>query len=148
MLNLEYNATIALFPQQHERARVRRTVNHIAALREANAETQAARVVDLSEEGCALTGFTALEVGREVWIKLPSRLPLRAEVKWLAGEKAGCLFFSPLATQEIEALTAPRTVQRRVFQSPRNNPPPIEHSAKASTWRTYLSRLGKRKSVV
>jgi hypothetical protein len=114
-----FDGTITVFPDGDHRSTIRRRVNFVASVRAAAAVVERACISDLSTTGCALESTIALNVGQEVWIKLPGHVPLRAQVRWADGDKAGCEFVSPLSTFDIESLPQPAgRVTKRLFTSP------------------------------
>jgi hypothetical protein len=114
-----FDGTIAVFPDRDHRSTVRRTVNFVASVRAAAAVVERAAISDLSITGCALESAVTLEVGQEVWIKLPGHVPLRAQVRWANGARAGCEFVSPLSEFDIQSLPQPvRRATKRLFTSP------------------------------
>ena len=68
-----------------------------ARVRELGAEGVEARVLNISEVGFMAETDGHFEVGTRVWLMLPGRGRANAVVKWIAGEKIGAEFASPIS---------------------------------------------------
>ena len=68
-----------------------------ARVRELGTEGVEARVLNISEVGFMAETDGHFEVGTRVWLMLPGRGRANAIVKWIAGEKIGGEFASPIS---------------------------------------------------
>lgn len=111
------NAELSKLPVGEGRSARRRVVNLAAAVREDGASTRPVIVIDIATGGFRVETGEHLEVGAEVWLKLPGFEARRSRVVWSEGEQAGCEFENPLHAREIALLSAPkpRIVARTVF---------------------------------
>lgn len=67
-----------------------------AGLRQRGAHAVTIQVVDLSTNGFRAATHLELEVGSDVWLKLPGLESLHAHVVWIRGHLMGCHFARPL----------------------------------------------------
>jgi len=112
------NAELSRLPIGEGRSAGRRVVNLAAALREDGASTKPVIVIDISTGGFKAEAGEHLEIGAEVWLKLPSFEARRSRVVWSEGDQAGCEFESPLHERDIALISAPkpRSIARNVFR--------------------------------
>jgi hypothetical protein len=68
-----------------------------ARVRELGTEGVEARVLNISEFGFMAETDGDFEVGMRVWLMLPGRGRANAVVKWIAGEKIGAEFATPIS---------------------------------------------------
>lgn len=68
-----------------------------ARVRELGTEGVEARVLNISEVGFMAETDGEFDVGTRVWLMLPGRGRANAVVKWIAGEKIGGEFASPIS---------------------------------------------------
>ena len=108
---------LAILPVTEERKAERRIVNLAARLREPGASLQHVEVVNLSSTGFLAQGDLALEIGTQIWLKLPGLEPKSGRVVWVEEGKAGCEFASPLHPADVELIASP----------PRRRGPPKRH---------------------
>lgn len=108
---------LAILPVREGRKAERRVVNLAASLREPGATIGDAEVLNLSETGFLAESDVALEVGAQVWLKLPGLEPTASRVVWVEGRKAGFEFSTPLhpATLELVIATSRRPPPTRRF---------------------------------
>ena len=97
---------LAIIPAQDGRRAERRIVNLAASLREPGASLAEAEVVNLSVTGFAAETDAPLEIGSQVWLKLPGLEPTSSKVVWVEGRKAGFEFATPLHQGTLDVLTA------------------------------------------
>ena len=71
-------AELSVLPATDQRKAPRRIVNLAAALREEGATISSVNVLDISLGGCRLETEADLEVGGQVWLKLPGLKPSEA----------------------------------------------------------------------
>jgi hypothetical protein len=84
--------------ESEERRRFSRVpVELDARVRELGTEGVEARVLNISEVGFMAETDGQFEVGTRVWLMLPGRGRANAVVKWIAGEKIGGEFASPIS---------------------------------------------------
>lgn len=67
-----------------------------AGLRQRGASGVSVQIVDLSTHGFRANTHLELELGTDVWLKLPGLEALHARVKWMDGYLVGCEFARPL----------------------------------------------------
>ena len=109
---------LAILPVTEERKAERRIVNLAARLREPGASLQHVEVVNLSTSGFLAQGDLALEIGTQIWLKLPGLEPKSGHVVWVEEGKAGCEFASALHPADVELISSPprrRGPQKRHF---------------------------------
>lgn len=95
-------ARIGEMPDPVERRRASRfPVELDARVRELGANGVEARVLNISESGFMAETDGAFEVGARVWLMLPGRGRANAVVKWVAGDKIGAEFASPLSLEGL-----------------------------------------------
>lgn len=97
---------LAVLPVQEGRQAERRIVNLAARLRDPGARLAEIEVVNLSVNGFLAHGDINLEVGSDVWLKLPGMEPKNGRVVWTEDGKAGCEFVTPLHPATLEQLSA------------------------------------------
>ena len=97
-------AEMSVLPVGEARKSLRRIVNIAAALREEEATTSRAVVLDISVGGCRLQTEGAIKAGGEVWLKLPGLETRRSRIVWTDGTLAGCEFEMPLHAGELALL--------------------------------------------
>lgn len=109
-------AQLAKIPVQEGRTSERRIVNLAASLREEGASVADAEVLNLSIDGFMAETDMEMEVGSQLWLKLPGLEPQNSEVVWVDGAKAGFRFANPLHPATLATLvTAGRGPVRRHF---------------------------------
>ena len=97
-------AQLAILPLIDGRSAERRIVNLAARLREPGARIVDADVRDLSTDGYMAVTALVLEVGANVWLKLPGLEPQNSRVVWVEDGKAGFQFAAPLHPATLEML--------------------------------------------
>jgi hypothetical protein len=55
------------------------------------------QILNVSSEGFRLRSTSPLEVGAEVLVAMAKRYPVRAIIRWTAGDEAGGQFVDPVA---------------------------------------------------
>jgi hypothetical protein len=95
-------ARIGETPDPAERRRASRfPVELDARVRELGANGVEARVLNISESGFMAETDGHFEVGSRIWLMLPGRSRANAVVKWVAGEKIGAEFASPISLEGL-----------------------------------------------
>jgi hypothetical protein len=97
-------AQLAILPVIEGRSAERRIVNLAARLREPGASIVEAEVMDLSTDGFKAVTERPLEVGVNVWLKLPGLEPQNSRVVWAEGGKSGFQFATPLHAATLELI--------------------------------------------
>ena len=72
-----------------------------ARVRELGTEGVEARVLNISEVGFMAETDGDFDVGTRVWLMLPGRGRANAVVKWIAGEKIGAEFATPISLEGL-----------------------------------------------
>jgi hypothetical protein len=93
----------------------RRAVSFAAFVTDTGATAQKVAIVDLSAQGCRLTGTSGLEAGAEIWLKLSGSSPHRTRIVWTDGETAGCEFCTPIDPWLLDSLISKPAVRRKLF---------------------------------
>ena len=83
-------------PEPKGRVSKRMPVTLGAGLRQRGASGVTIQVVDLSTHGFRATTHLQLEVGTDVWLRLPGLESCHATVAWSKGNLIGCAFERPL----------------------------------------------------
>ena len=97
-------ARIGETPDPAERRRVSRfPVELDARVRELGSEGVEARVLNISESGFMAETDGSFEVGSRVWLMLAGRSRVNAVVKWVAGDRIGAEFTSPVSLDDLSA---------------------------------------------
>lgn len=97
-------AQLAILPVIDGRSAERRIVNLAARLREPGARIVDADVLNLSTDGFMAVAEVALEVGANVWLKLPGLEPQNSRVVWTEEGKTGFQFATPLHPATLELI--------------------------------------------
>ncbi len=111
---------LAILPVPEGRKAERRVVNLAASLREPGASVIDAEIVDLSTTGFGAETEMPIEMGTQVWLKLPGLEPTSSRCVWIDGKRAGFEFSSPLhaATLDLVIATSRKPVVKRHFGKP------------------------------
>ena len=72
-----------------------------ARVRELGTEGVEARVLNISEVGFMAETDGDFDIGTRVWLMLPGRGRANAVVKWIAGEKIGAEFATPISLEGL-----------------------------------------------
>lgn len=67
-----------------------------AGLRQRGAHAVTVQIMDLSTHGFRAATHLELEVGSDVWLKMPGLESMHARVAWMRGHLMGCAFVRPL----------------------------------------------------
>ncbi|HEY0113161.1 MAG TPA: PilZ domain-containing protein [Allosphingosinicella sp.] len=112
------HAELSRIPVTDGRKAERRIVNLAAALREDGAKTAKIVVIDISTGGFKADVEEPLEIGSEVWLKLPGWEAKRSRVVWAQDKEVGCEFEWPLHARELDLIVAPqpRRIPKGVFR--------------------------------
>ena len=97
-------AQLAILPVLDGRSAERRIVNLAARLREPGARIVDADVKDLSTDGYMAVTELSLEVGANVWLKLPGLEPQNSRVIWTEDGRTGFQFANKLHPATLELL--------------------------------------------
>jgi hypothetical protein len=116
---------LAILPLHDGRSAERRIVNLAARLREPGARIVDADVVDLSTDGYKAVTELDLEVGANVWLKLPGLEPQNSRVVWVEAGNAGFQFATPLHPATLEML-----IENNRKPLPKRHFGPQDHLAK------------------
>ncbi len=111
------SAQLAILPATGGRRAERRVVNLAARLREPGASVAGAVVHNLSIDGFMAETEMKLEIGADVWLRLPGLEPQKSSVAWIEEGKAGFEFAAPLhpATLETLVVTGRKPTVKRHF---------------------------------
>jgi len=88
---MNHNASL---PFPDERRTGRKPAALAATARLLHGLPQAVRIEDLNVLGCCLAGCV-LAAGDEIWVQAEGHDPVRAQVIWTRGKRAGCRFHAP-----------------------------------------------------
>jgi hypothetical protein len=110
-------AQLAILPLHDGRSAERRIVNLAARLREPGATIVDADVMNLSTDGYMAITELVVEVGANVWLKLPGLEPQNSRVVWVEDGKTGFQFATPLhpATVELMVENNRKPIPKRHF---------------------------------
>jgi hypothetical protein len=67
-----------------------------ADLRQRGASSVSVQILDLSTHGFRVDTHLSLDVGTQIWLRLPGLEATPARVAWVEGHRAGCAFDRPL----------------------------------------------------
>ena len=73
-----------------------------AGIRQRGAAGVTAQIMDLSTDGFRCTTHLELNVGADVWLRLPGLEASHARVVWVEGPVVGCVFSRPLHPAVLE----------------------------------------------
>lgn len=85
----------AMAPPRERKAN-RLAVSVRADLRQRGASAVSANILDLSTHGFRVDTHLKLEIGTQIWLRLPGLEATPAHVAWIEGHCAGCSFDRPL----------------------------------------------------
>ena len=102
---VEITGHLAAAPTNGRKAE-RTHVRMDAGLRQRGASGVAVNIVDLSTHGFRASTHLDLQVGSDVWLKLPGLEPLRATVAWTSAHYIGCAFERPLHPAVLEMVVS------------------------------------------
>jgi hypothetical protein len=77
-----------------------------AGLRQRGASGVTVQIIDLSTDGFRAATHLELNVGTDVWLRLPGLEPTHAQVAWSGGQFVGCAFVRPLHPAVVDMLVA------------------------------------------
>ena len=89
-------------PKSRKAERVPLTIS--AGLRQRGAATVTVRILDLSTHGFRIDTHLSMQVGTQIWLRLPGLESAPAHVAWVQGHSAGCAFDRPLHPAVLEML--------------------------------------------
>ncbi len=93
---VEITGRLELQPSCNGRKAERTHVEMGAALRQRGASGVTVLILDLSTHGFRASTHLDLQIGSDVWLKLPGLEPLHAKVAWASAHFVGCAFERPL----------------------------------------------------
>lgn len=100
-------STQASAPDQTARKSSRVAVDFSAGLRpRGGTAAVTVHVLDLSIDGFRVDSMLDLQVGVDVWLRLPGLEPIHAKVAWIDGYLAGCAFERPLHPAVLDMIIA------------------------------------------
>jgi hypothetical protein len=108
-----HRAEIAVIAEDRRNKRL--NVNAAAAVRDDHQPSQPVVISDVSEAGCRITGAKGFSVGALVRIKFAGELPLRAEIRWVQEDDAGCEFESTLGSDVMSSIKGHNLPRKRLF---------------------------------
>ena len=79
-----------------------------AGLRQRGAGGVTIQILDLSTHGFRASTHLELQVGTEVWLKLPNLESWHAKVAWMNGHLLGCEFMRPLHPAVLDMIVRTR----------------------------------------
>lgn len=79
-----------------------------AGLRQRGAGAVTIQILDLSTHGFRASTHLELQVGTEVWLKLPNLEAWHAKVAWMNGHLVGCEFLRPLHPAVLDMIVRTR----------------------------------------
>jgi hypothetical protein len=79
-----------------------------AGLRQRGAGAVTIQILDLSTHGFRASTHLELQVGTEVWLKLPNLEAWHARVAWMNGHLVGCEFLRPLHPAVLDMIVRSR----------------------------------------
>lgn len=107
---VEAGAHIAAPPAGRRSQRVRLEV--AAGLRQRGASSVTVEVMDLSTDGFRVLSHLDLQIGLDVWLRLPGLEPFHATVAWTDGLNAGCKFAKSLHPAVLQMIVSKSQVTR------------------------------------
>jgi hypothetical protein len=75
-----------------------------AGIRQRGASAVGAHIIDLSTHGFRASTHLDLQVGADVWLKLPGLEAMHAKVAWTTSHFVGCAFERPLHPAVLEMI--------------------------------------------
>lgn len=89
-------------PKSRKAERVSLTIS--AGLRQRGAATVTVRILDLSTHGFRIDTHLNMQIGTQIWLRLPGLESVPAHVAWVHGHSAGCAFDRPLHPAVLDML--------------------------------------------
>ena len=77
-----------------------------AGLRQRGASGVTVQIMDLSIDGFRVATHLELQVGTDVWLRLPGLEASHARVVWAEGQYVGCAFIRPLHPAVLEMIVS------------------------------------------
>lgn len=94
-------------PDQKARKSSRVAVDFSAGLRpRGGTSAVTVHILDLSTDGFRIDSLLDLQIGTDVWLRLPGLEPTHAKVAWADGYLAGCKFERPLHPAVLDMIIA------------------------------------------
>ena len=93
---VDIQGELATSPAPKGRQAEREHVEIGAGIRQRGASSVAAQIVDLSTHGFRASTHLDLQLGADVWLKLPGLEAMHARVAWANSHFVGCSFARPL----------------------------------------------------
>ena len=101
----ELSFDAALKPS-HPRNADRVPVTVRAGLRQRGASAVSVQTLDLSTHGFRIDTHLSLQIGTQIWLRLPGLEATPAHVVWVDGHRAGCAFDRPLHPAVLSMIIA------------------------------------------
>ena len=93
---VDIQGQLATSPTMNGRQAERENVEIGAGLRQRGASSVSAQILDLSTHGFRASTHLDLQLGADVWLKLPGLEAMHAKVAWSNSHFVGCSFERPL----------------------------------------------------
>jgi hypothetical protein len=93
---VDIRGEIATMPAANGRKAEREHCAIGAGIRQRGASAVGAHIIDLSTHGFRASTHLALQIGADVWLKLPGLEAMHAKVAWTDSHYVGCAFERPL----------------------------------------------------
>jgi hypothetical protein len=77
-----------------------------ANLRQRGASAVSVQILDLSTHGFQVDTHLSLQIGAQIWLRLPALEAMPARVAWIEGHRAGCAFDRPLHPAVVSMIVA------------------------------------------
>jgi hypothetical protein len=101
---VDLQGEIAVLPVGNGRQAERAHCEIGAGLRQRGASAVAAHILDLSTHGFRASTHLDLQIGADVWLKLPGLEAMHAKVAWSTSHFVGCAFERPLHPAVLEMI--------------------------------------------
>lgn len=102
MFHVDVIGQLATAPARKDRSAERVHVELGAGLRQRGASGVTIQILDLSTNGFRAATHLELEIGTDVWLKLPGLESWHARVAWVNGHLLGCEFVRPLHAAVVQ----------------------------------------------
>ena len=101
---MNFMGELSMSPHDEARGAERKDLVVGAGLRQRGAHAITVQVMDLSVTGFRAATHLTLEVGADIWLKLPGLESLHARTVWQRGHMIGCEFLRPLHPAVLDML--------------------------------------------
>lgn len=103
---VDIRGEIATDPVENGRKAERAHCQIGAGIRQRGASAVGAHIIDLSTHGFRASTHLDLQLGADVWLKLPGLEAMHAKVAWTNGHYIGCAFERPLHPAVLQMIVA------------------------------------------